>query len=91
MGKRKICLDSSFSRSFCALLHHFEPQLIDYHSLSFTPENAEKNLELAFKKATSVGIPALLDADDIVDYQDDKCIYTYLLEYEIFVCSFFSL
>jgi hypothetical protein len=63
---------------FCALLHRFEPQLIDYPNMVFTPETALPNMDLAFKQAATVGIPAFLDAEDIVEIQDAKSIYTYL-------------
>lgn len=50
--------------AFCALLHHFMPDKIPYHSLN--PNEQEKNFRLAFETAASVGIPALLDVDDMV-------------------------
>eukprot|EP01125_Pyxidicula_operculata_P004029 TRINITY_DN1569_c0_g1_i1.p1 TRINITY_DN1569_c0_g1~~TRINITY_DN1569_c0_g1_i1.p1 ORF type:complete len:349 (-),score=109.22 TRINITY_DN1569_c0_g1_i1:353-1399(-) len=73
-------LTTSFQNGqvFCALLNHFKPDMIDYKSLSFTPENAESNLKLAFETASKLGIKPLLDAEDVVVVQDQKSIYTYL-------------
>lgn len=50
--------------AFCALIHKFNPDKFDYNSLS--AENREYNFKLAFETGTSVGIPALLDVEDMV-------------------------
>ncbi|XP_074613060.1 uncharacterized protein LOC141872986 isoform X1 [Acropora palmata] len=56
----------SFSNglAFCALIHKFNPDKFDYNSLS--AENREYNFQLAFDTGTSVGIPALLDVEDMI-------------------------
>ena len=46
--------------AFCAILHHFRPELVDYDSLD--PEDILQNNSLAFRLAeTELGIASLLD------------------------------
>ena len=72
---------------FCALIHSFDPSLIDYESLK--AENAQANLELAFELAEKhLDIPRLLDpadicADDEMSRPDEQCFMTYLSEFPI--------
>ncbi|XP_020893360.1 smoothelin-like protein 1 isoform X2 [Exaiptasia diaphana] len=49
--------------AFCALVHKFNPDKFDFNSLS--AENRRYNFQLAFDTASSVGIPALLDVEDM--------------------------
>lgn len=65
--------------AFCALLHRFNPELLDFDDLS--KEDALKNNELAFKVAQDkLKVPALLDAEDLVsmDVIDELSVMTYV-------------
>jgi len=67
---------------FCALIHKFYPNAIDYSSLS--PDNAADNLALAFSTAQEVmGIEPLLDVSDMLnpDEIDSNSVVAYLGEY----------
>ncbi|XP_048585442.1 smoothelin-like protein 1 isoform X2 [Nematostella vectensis] len=49
--------------AFCALIHKFNPDKFDFDSLD--PENRHYNFKLAFETGESVGVPALLDVEDM--------------------------
>jgi len=67
---------------FCAVIHHFRPNLIDFESLN--AENVFENNQLAYTVAEEqLGIPALLDPQDMLECEEpDKfSIITYVSQF----------
>ncbi|XP_059497477.1 uncharacterized protein LOC125449255 [Stegostoma tigrinum] len=64
--------------AFCAILHHFHPELIDYSSLD--PHDIKTNNKKAFDGFASLGISRLLEPADMVllAVPDKLIIMTYL-------------
>jgi len=79
-----IDMDSSWrdGLAFCAMIHHFRPNLIKYESLK--SEDILSNNELAYKVAEEeMGIPSLLDPQDMLDTDipDKFSIITYVSQF----------
>ncbi|XP_052590674.1 EH domain-binding protein 1 isoform X5 [Peromyscus californicus insignis] len=66
--------------SFCAILHHFRPDLIDYKSLS--PQDIKENNKKAYDGFASIGISRLLEPSDMVllAIPDKLTVMTYLYQ-----------
>jgi len=83
----KDCKVENFTWSFqdglalCALIHRHRPDLLDYNKLS--KDNKAYNLQLAFDVAEKeLGIPKLLDVEDMVDIKpDERSVITYVVQY----------
>ncbi|XP_057176776.1 nascent polypeptide-associated complex subunit alpha, muscle-specific form isoform X17 [Triplophysa rosa] len=65
---------------FCALLHHFHPELIDFDALE--PHNIKQNNKKAFDGFASLGISRLLEPSDMVllSVPDRLIVMTYLCQ-----------
>uniref|UniRef100_A0A4W4EEA8 EH domain binding protein 1 n=1 Tax=Electrophorus electricus TaxID=8005 RepID=A0A4W4EEA8_ELEEL len=66
--------------AFCALLHHFRPDLIDYKSLN--PQDIKENNKKAYDGFASLGISRLLEPADMVllAIPDKLTVMTYLYQ-----------
>ncbi|XP_034288368.1 EH domain-binding protein 1 isoform X4 [Pantherophis guttatus] len=66
--------------SFCAILHHFRPDLIDYKSLN--PQDIKENNKKAYDGLANLGISRLLEPSDMVllAIPDKLTVMTYLYQ-----------
>ncbi|XP_075165176.1 eps15 homology domain containing protein-binding protein 1 isoform X2 [Haematobia irritans] len=64
--------------AFCAIIHHFEPNLIDMSKL--TPHEVVGNCRIAFDAAESLGIPRVIEPRDmsLLAVPDKLAVMTYL-------------
>ncbi|XP_056021424.1 EH domain-binding protein 1-like isoform X8 [Ostrea edulis] len=64
--------------AFCAIIHHFKPELIDFKSLA--PHDIKGNNRIAFDAAAACGIPRLIEPSDMVllAVPDKLSVMTYL-------------
>ncbi|XP_039594535.1 EH domain-binding protein 1 isoform X2 [Polypterus senegalus] len=66
--------------AFCALLHHFRPDMIDYKSLN--PQDIKENNKKAYDGFATLGISRLLEPSDMVllAIPDKLTVMTYLYQ-----------
>lgn len=66
--------------AFCAIIHHFRPDLIDFSSLS--PHDIKGNCKIAFEAAFNLGVPKLIEPSDMVmlPVPDKLAVMTYLYQ-----------
>ncbi len=66
--------------AFCGLVNRFNPKLLDFNALD--KDDARTNLTTAFQVAQDqLGIPCLLDVDDMLNYVDEKSVMTQVCFY----------
>ncbi|XP_016383837.1 uncharacterized protein ehbp1l1b isoform X7 [Sinocyclocheilus rhinocerous] len=66
--------------AFCAILHHFHPEIIDFDALE--PHNIKQNNKAAFDGFATLGISRLLEPSDMVllSVPDRLIVMTYLCQ-----------
>ncbi|CAG9824256.1 unnamed protein product [Phaedon cochleariae] len=64
--------------AFCALIHHFKPDLINFESL--TPHDVKGNCKKAFDAGEKLGIPRVIEPSDMdmLAIPDKLAVMTYL-------------
>ncbi|XP_061165765.1 EH domain-binding protein 1-like isoform X3 [Saccostrea echinata] len=70
--------------AFCAIIHHFKPDLLDFKSLA--PHDIKGNNRTAFDAAAACGIPRLIEPSDMVllAVPDKLSVMTYLHQLRAF-------
>ncbi|XP_013379087.1 EH domain-binding protein 1-like isoform X2 [Lingula anatina] len=70
--------------AFCAVIHYFRPDLIDFDSLS--PHDIKGNNKKAFDAAASLGIPKVMEPSDmqLLAVPDKLSVMTYLYQLRAF-------
>ncbi|ESO00783.1 hypothetical protein HELRODRAFT_192414 [Helobdella robusta] len=70
--------------AFCAIIHHFRPELIDFDSLD--PCDVRGNCKLAFDAGESLGVPKVIEPSDMVllKVPDKLSVLTYLFQLKSF-------
>ncbi|KAF5302964.1 hypothetical protein FQA39_LY10142 [Lamprigera yunnana] len=66
--------------AFCALIHHFKPDLIDFDSVS--PHEVRSNCKKAFDAGDTLGIPRVIEPSDMdmLAVPDKLAVMTYLYQ-----------
>lgn len=66
--------------AFCAVIHHFRPDLIELSALQ--PEQAEQNVRMALEASSKLGIPPILAPADICNkaIPDRLAVMTHLFQ-----------
>ncbi|XP_063630474.1 EH domain-binding protein 1 isoform X2 [Cydia splendana] len=65
--------------AFCAIIHRFRPDLIDFSGLQ--PDEPEQNLRVALEASATLGISQVLTAADVCKSKPDRlAIMTYLFQ-----------
>ncbi|KAL4707502.1 hypothetical protein ACJJTC_000254 [Scirpophaga incertulas] len=65
--------------AFCAIIHRYRPELIDFSGLQ--PEEALTNLRIALAASESLGLPSVLAPQDVLRPEPDRlAIMTYLFQ-----------
>lgn len=80
-GVKNFSTAWSSGMAFCALIHRHRPNMLDYAALD--PKDAAGNLEKAFSVAEELGIPRLLDVEDLTESvrPDERSVMTQVSEY----------
>ncbi|GAB1602573.1 EH domain-binding protein 1-like [Argonauta hians] len=73
--------------AFCAIIHHFRPDLLEFSSLS--PQDIKTNCKVAFDAAASLGIPRLIEPCDMVllSVPDKLSVMTYVHQLRTYFCN----
>ncbi|XP_042231690.1 EH domain-binding protein 1-like protein 1 [Homarus americanus] len=66
--------------AFCAIVHHFRPDLVEYESLS--PQDVKGNCKKAFEAGERLGVTRLIEPQDMVilTVPDKLAVMTYLYQ-----------